>query len=228
MNVTPAQIQSIQRTWRAVCKDRQWNASDRTFRLGKFSEILGRAVDTLTTVERIDECTKLMKELTAMLGVSVQAAREADDLTINRARVLRNQIAGELVPCLELYLEDVPGYITSIMEDKNRWWKIDRPAREITIMDLTATPSRKFDLKTQQMKEWPSQLEQLQYTLAARLNSLRNKAGHTIHDMRTRAGLHCSCSKCVSRRNQAALTPGVILNHLPANEPQTQSEPDPF
>ncbi|MDE2020943.1 MAG: hypothetical protein KGJ13_11455 [Patescibacteria group bacterium] len=205
MKITAAQRTVIMKLWGRVCKDRGWKASDREFRLGKFGEIIGRPITSTDDIGRIDECTKLMKELSALLGVDVQAAREADDLTINRARVLFHQICGELVPCLELYIADVRGYLTAIMEDKNRWWKIDRPARDIKITDLTARPIRKWDFKTRSMKEFPSQLEQLQYTLAARLNTLRNQAGDSIHDMRTRAGLGCNCSKCISARNQSAL-----------------------
>jgi hypothetical protein len=200
MKITPAQRTSIMIEWGKVCKDRGWKAGDRDLRLATFSELIGRPITSTDDVGRIDECTKLMKELRAMLGVSVQAAREGDDLTINRARVLRNQIAAEIIPCLEVYVEDVRGYIAAIMEDKNRWWKIDRPARDITIMDLDARPIQRRDGRMM-----PSQLEQLQYTLAARLNSLRNKAGQSIHVMRTLAGVPCNCSKCVSRRNNAAL-----------------------
>lgn len=221
MNITPEQRKTIMILWGRVCKDRGWKQSDREFRLAKFSELIGREIKSTNDVGRIDECTKLMKELTAMLGVSVAAAIEADDLTINRARVLRNQIAGELVPCLELYVEDVGSYIASIMEDKNRWWKIDRPVRDITMMDLTATPIRKWDVKIKALREWPSQLEQLQYTLAARLNTLRNKAGDTVHDMRTRAGVPCGCSKCVAQRNAASFA-AVQRNADP------MMEPDPF
>lgn len=227
MNVNAAQIQSIQRTWRAVCKDRKWQAADREFRLATFSEILGRPVDSLTTVERIDECTKLMKSLQAMLGVSVQAGIEADDQTINRARVLRNKILTELIPCLEVYVEDVKGYLTSIMEDKNRWWKIDRPVRDITLMDLDAKPIRKWDVKSGGMKDFPSQLDQLVYTLSSCLNGsgkvragkksrlgFRVAAGDTLHEMKMKAGVPCDCGACAR--------PMLAHSHPAAESPITR------
>jgi hypothetical protein len=61
---------------------------------------------------------------------------EADDPTINQARVQRNYILTELIPCLELYVADVAGFIAEIMEDKNRWWKLDRPTRGMSLLDL--------------------------------------------------------------------------------------------
>lgn len=158
--------------------------------------LAGCGFDSLTKVDRVNGFTKVLSELLVLQGTSLQAGLEADDQTINKARVLRHQIASEIIPCLELYIEDVPGYLRSIMEDKNRWWKIDRPACDITILDLDAKPIWKRDKKTGKMRPWPSQLEQLQYTLAARLNDKRNEAGHTIHDMKIRAGVPCGCSKC--------------------------------
>jgi len=201
MTITPAQRISIMRTWQRVCKDRGWKSSDRDLRLQTFGELIGRAIASTDDVGRIDECTKLMKGLTAMLGVSLQAAREADDTSINQGRVLRHQIAGELIPCLELYIQDVPSYITTIIEDKSRWWKLDRPARSMTILDLSAAPI--FRTVNGEAREFPSPLKQLQFTLAARLNSLRKAAGHSIHDMKIKASVPCGCSACVSARNLA-------------------------
>lgn len=200
MKITPSQRITVMKLWQRVCKDRGLKASDRDLRLKTFGDLVGRPLVSTDDVGRVDECTKLMKGLEAMLGISIQAAREADDTTINRARVLRYQIINEIVPCLELYIEDVRSYIAGIMADKNRWWKIDRPAREIEITDLDATPIIRTDKLTGQPREFPSQLEQLQYTLTARLSAKRKEAGHTVHDMRTQAKVHCACAKCQSKR----------------------------
>jgi hypothetical protein len=226
MTVNANQIQSIQRTWRQVCKDRGWQPNDRAFRLTTFSELLGRPLDSLTHVERIAECTRLMNGLKAMLGVSVRAGIEAGDTTINDARVLRYHIATEIIPCLELYLADAAAYVTEIMADKNRWWKIDRPVRDITLDDLDAKPTWRNG------RPGPSQLQQLQWTLSARLNELRKSARHTIHDMRIAAKLSCTCSRC----NRASL-PGIAANGntpcpgvaIPDFRPETVKEPEcPF
>lgn len=206
MTISLSQRTSIMKLWSSVCKDRGWKSSDRALRLATFGEIIGRTITSADEIGRIDECTKLMKSLKAMLGVDLQAARESDDLTINRARTIRHFIVAELVPCLELYVADFPAYLTKIMEDKNRWWKIDRPARDITIMDLDAKPTWRKDKSTGQLTESHSTLEQLKFTLAARLNTLRKAAGDSIHDMKIRASVPCSCARCV----KAALIPAVI------------------
>jgi hypothetical protein len=209
MTITPSQRTTIMKLWSKVCKDRGWKSSDRDFRLAKFGEIIGRPIESADQIGRIDECTKLMKELKVMLGVDLQAAREADDLTINLARVLRNQILTELIPCLELYVTDVQAYLAEIMEDKNRWWKIDRPARGMTLMDLDAKPIKRWDKKTSTLKEFPSQLEQIQYTLSARLNAKRKESGDTVHDMKIKAGVPCHCARCNPRRPLVLILPPV-------------------
>ena len=175
--------------------------------------------DSLTKVDRVDGFTKVLKELLVLQGTDLNAAIESEDLTINKARTIRNFIVSDLVPCLELYIADVRSYLTSIMEDKNRWWKIDRPACDITLMDLDAKPVHRFDVKTKSMKDFPSQLEQLKWTLAARLNTLRNESGDTIHTMRTRAGLGCSCAACTSLRVVSAIA-DPELESLTASDPE--------
>lgn len=198
MNLSTNQVQRFWREWSKSCKVMNWT------RAAGFSaeeidtkrkELLRNCgFDSLTKVTRVDGFTKVLNELLVLQGTSLKAGIESEDQSINRARTIRHQIAAELIPCLELYIQDVPSYLTSIMEDKNRWWKLDRPARDITIMDLDAKPI----IKTVRgkLEEFPSQLEQLRYTLAARLNVLRNKADDTIHDMKIRAMVPCNCSRC--------------------------------
>lgn len=201
MTITPAQRTSIMITWGKVCKDRGWKTSDREFRLAKFGELLGRPLASTDEIERLAECTKLMAELQSLLGVSLRAGKEATDPTLNQARVLRNQILIEIIPCLELYRgEQLSGDITKIMEDKNRWWKLDRPAREMTLMDLDARPIYRNG------KYCGTQLSQMQWTLARWLNNLRKSAGETIHEMKTRARVPCTCAKCVKKGVPEAVT----------------------
>jgi hypothetical protein len=236
MTITPAQRTVIMKTWAKVCKDRGWKSSDRSLRLAKFSEILGRSIASADDIGRIDECTKLMNELKVLLGVSLQAATEADDLTINRARVLRNKILTELVPCLELYVDDVAGYITEIIEDKNRWWKLDRPTRGMTLMDLDAKPIFRRDRASGDLKEYPSPLDQMVYTLSACLNGsgriyrgkksrlgFRVAAGDTVHAMKIRAGVPCDCAKCTTPVADAPLALAELADEMQAKEEAEQA-----
>lgn len=204
MNLTPSQVQRFWREWPKSCKAMNWTKAAGMSAVqidAKRKEFLLKCgFDSLTKVDRVDGFTKVLKELQVLQGVDLKAAIESEDLTINKARTIRHFIATDLIPCLELYVKDSTGYVASIMEDKNRWWKIDRPARDITIMDLDAKPVIRWDVKTKAMKEFPSQLEQLKWTLAARINTLRNAAGDTIHTMRTLASLECVCAVCRGTR----------------------------
>jgi len=193
--------------WYGACKAKGWDPQDKELRLRVLSQIVGHPLASSSDIERITEFTKVKNELLIMQGVSLQAGIEGSDTTANDARVLRNQILTEIIPCLELYVSDIRGYLTEIMADKNRWWKIDRPVRDITVMDLDARPIIRPDKQTGEPRQFPSQLKQLQFTLSARLNEKRKKAGHTIHQMRLAAGLQCYCTKCVRRRPVSVAMP---------------------
>ncbi len=90
----------------------------------------------------------------------------------------------ELRRCLALYVGDAETYVAAVCNDK-----FGTPFVE----DLGVTrpaPGR------------PSQREGLLMTLAARLDGrtgFRKRAGHSVHDMRIKAGLQCSCRICVPR-----------------------------
>jgi hypothetical protein len=211
MNLSTAQVQRFWREWPKSCKAMGWTKANGMSAAeidAKRKEFLARCgFDSLTKVDRVDGFTKVLKELLVLQGTDLKAAREADDPTINQARVARNFILTELVPCLELYVADVAGFMAEIMEDKNRWWKIDRPARSMTLMDLDAKPVYRTDRATGELKEFPSQLKQMIYTLSARLNDKRKEAGDTIHEMKIKANVPCTCSLC--RGTRAVQTIGV-------------------
>lgn len=210
------------RLWAKVCKDRGWKSSDRALRLEKFGKMIGRQIASTDEIERLDECTKLLAELNCLLGVSVKAGLEAADPTLNQARVLRNQILTEIIPCLELYRGDnLTADLAGILADKNRWWKIDRPSRGMTLMDLDAKPIFRRDRTTGKMKFCGSQLLQIQWTLSRWLNDLRNAAGDSIHDMNKKAGVPCKeghCAICfppIALAIQAALMPAPEIEKTP-------------
>jgi hypothetical protein len=221
MTITPSQRITISQLWNKVCKDRGWKSGDRALRLATLGELLGRDLTTMDDIERIAECTKVMNGLKVMLGVSIKAGMEVGDPTLNQARVFKHKILNELMPCLELYEADVQGYLTSVMEDKNRWWKIDRPACEISLEDLDAKPIIRR-VKNQAgewlTKEFASTLEQLLMTINARLNTKRKAAGHSGHEMKLLAKVFCDCAKC----EKARLVAGVIPA-LPAGADQANS-----
>jgi hypothetical protein len=220
MKLSTDQVKRFWREWPKSCKAMGWtkaNGLSADEIDAKRKELIARCgFKSLTEVDRVAGFTKVLNELLVLQGTSLKAAREADDPSINEGRVLRTLILTELVPCLELYIADVRAYIQRIMEDKNRYWKIDRPACEMSIMDLDTKPVPSVDRSTGELKEFPSPLKQMMFTLQARLNELRNQSGDTIHDMKIKAGVKCTCAICRK--------PGVTLvNHL-ADLPAAEAE----
>jgi hypothetical protein len=207
MHITKAQRWKILELWTKVCKDRGWKTSDRSLRLATIGGFLNRELRSLDDVGRLDECTKVLAELEAMLGVSLRAGLEATDPSRNRKRNWKWLIANETLPCLAIYPNeanpDVPmgdvgayGYLVRVMEGKSRYRKTDRPESEPSLED--------FDART---------VEQIYWTLNARLNDKRKAAGHSGHEMCLAAGIPCKCAKC--RRERAGVVAGPLVAPLP-------------
>ena len=205
MKLSEEQVKLFWREWPKSCAAMRWTReagmSAKEIDAKRKEFLLRCGFDSLTKVDKLDGFTKVKNELLVLQGVSINAAQETIDPSLNQARVLRNQILTEIIPCLELYRgEKLVADIADIMEDKNRWWKLDRPARGMTLMDLDARPITRTDRKTGEEKFMGSQLSQMQWTLARWKNELRNAAGDTIHDMRTKAGVPCACAICRGTR----------------------------
>lgn len=201
MKLSADQVRWFWREWPKICEAMGWTRakgmSSKEIDAKRKEFLLRCGFDSLTKVDRTDGFTRVKNELLVLQGVSLKAAHETIDPALNQARVLRNQILTEIIPCLELYRGDQLRFdITKIMEDKNRWWKIDRPACHMTLMDLDARPIFRTDRATGEQKYTGSQLSQMQWTLSRWMNDLRNAAGDTIHDMRTKARVPCNCAKC--------------------------------
>lgn len=109
---------------------------------------------------------------------------------------------------LGVYVEDVAGYVVTVISDK-----FGVPAGgSKTLDDLSDKPRVFRNRKTGQLVELPSQLMQLQMTLWDRLQALRRKEGHSMHDMYVKTSLDCPCARCRKRR-QMQVTVGTGANH---------------
>lgn len=122
----------------------------------------------------LDKILAAFKALTEPASLDAQLRQAKQD----RVRLLW-KLQHYQAPLLALYLEHpspltgAEAYIEAVAKDKFHR----------SISELTA-----------------SQLEQLRNTIAARLNTLRKEAGHTIHQMHQLAGLKCPCSQCQDMR----------------------------
>ncbi len=193
MKLSPAQVSTFWRLWQRACVANAWTRDQgmpASAVEAKRKEVLAECgFDSLTKVDRTDGFTKVKNKLLILIGESIQAGKEDQDPTENRARTHRWVIEKEIIPCLALYIEDVTGYIAQILADHIRHYKTDRPTRPPTLGDLT-----------------PAQMKSVLMTLSARLNEKRASSGDTLHEMKTKAGLECDCAGCSRGR--------VILKHV--------------
>lgn len=121
----------------------------------------------------------------------------------------------EIRRCLALYHPDPAGYVATVIAGRP-----GVPADgSLTLEDLSDTPT----VRTRRdgvPYAGPSELEQVLMTLWARVQPMRRKAGHTLHQMRIAAGVPCDCAK-ICRGATAVVINGDVLD---AAEPAKVAE----
>lgn len=126
------------------------------------------------------------RELDAVYAELLAVTRPADiNAQVRQQQMPRRRALHALhqyMVCLALYVDDVAGYVAALAGDK-----FGCPAEgEFGPDDLAWNGTE------------PA-LEQLIYTLAARLDDKRAAAGDSVHAMKVRAGMPCDCRTCCSR-----------------------------
>lgn len=158
------------------------------------------------------------KVLGAFRALSRPASVDAQIRQQDQPRTRAEHRLAEIQACLGLYVPDVAQYIATVAAEKfgvppNGSWTLD---------DLSWEPSMRRNWQTRALYESPSQVMQLVMTLWARLQPMRRDADHSLHDMRTLAGVPCACLKCNPRKPQ-------VLVMVPDLEPATAAAgDDPF
>jgi hypothetical protein len=163
-----------------------------------------------------------VKNLLLMLADNLKAAVEHGKPEHAAARRWRDVLADHM-KCLALYPLDAPmgkagaeAYVQSIINDK---FNHNRRFQTMTLADVDESPRIIQNERTGALVEKPSNMEQLLYTVQARLNGkdgLRSTAKHSLHQMKISAKLPCWCSICKPRR--------PLLVALP----KTEEELEPF
>lgn len=178
MKLSKPQIDTFWSMWARVCRAAGWTDKAQCERERK--AFLARCgFSSLTLVDKIDGFTKVKNELQILLTPDLQAAREADDQGINRARNLRFVIRHELLPCLALYEPAPGGYLITVLAGQGRWRTTDRPEVDPALEDFGEAV-----------------LKRVMMTLNARIQEKRRAAGHSLHEMKTAAGVKCDCKVC--------------------------------
>lgn len=195
--------------WRDACRNQGWTtANGWTTKAidAKRKEVHTEVFESPISSKEINsrEDFGAIKAKFLELADNLAGTIETDHPEFDHARRLRACIA-DLLKCLRVYLSDqAEPYLRSILVDKFGISDVD---------SLSAERPKPF-LRRGILIEPPSQLEQALMTLSGRVNGksgFRHLAGHSMHDMRTRAGLPCNCLQCVPRR-------GPVLV-LASNEP---------
>jgi hypothetical protein len=151
-----------------------------------------------------------VKVLLLMLADNVKGTDEHGKPERGHARRWRDVLDDHL-KCLALYPFEQPmgrdgaqAFLQTIIDHKFNHGSVSK----MTLEDVDERPRFVHNERTGQLDEKPSQMEQLLWTINARLNGKtghRAKAGHSMHDMYLTAGLPCWCKRCVSNSNNAAL-----------------------
>lgn len=211
----PQRITLMADWWPKACRAQGWKSSDRALRLRVLSEAVKRPLASageLNTREDIDA----VKAHLGMLANNVDATIETDNPDIGRARRLRVKVK-ELGRCLAVYHPNAPGYLAEIIKDKFNHGSRVEP---LHLDDLSAEPKRFTDRKTGKLREIPSQLDQVVMKMSGAVQKYRSESGDSLHEMKIKAGVHCSCSICEPRR--------PMLSEIPAMPQEEKKAECPF
>ena len=151
-----------------------------------------------------------VKILLLMLADNLAAADEHGKPERGHGRRWRDVLADHM-KCLALYplaapmgLGGAQDFVQTIINDK---FNHARTHQSMTLEDVDDRPRFVENERTGKLEEKPSQMEQLLWTVNARLNGktgYRAKANHSMHDMYISAGLPCFCKRCISASNATA------------------------
>lgn len=214
---TPQRVKLMAELWPNACAVQGWNEKDREKRLDVINDILAqhprperrRAVSSTNDLDSDTDYT-LVKTRLLMLADNLKAAGEDGKLIPNAIRT-RREVIRRQVKCLALYLV-AP---TAVRQDSRRLaqkyaLEIIRDAANRAGYEPVCFEEAKFE-KVLCALEFPA-LDRLVKTLNNRLHfkgtktrepGYRVRAGHTLHDMLTGAGLRCACKQCCLRRAPA-------------------------
>ena len=239
--------------WPAACRAQGWKTSDREFRILVCSWCV--SLDNPTLIQLLDairsegeprRCLNSTSELNntddidrvksclGMLASNLDSTKEVGHPEIGRARRIRDTIRDQL-KCLALYHPNPQGFVAEIIKDKFRRGSRHEP---LTLDDLTDAPI--VFTRDGVTREIPSQLDQVMMRLADALNGQPNKrhpnrkpgfriqAEHTLHDMKTLAGVYCDCVDCCKRRAMNARPAVPAMVQAPALAAVGDEEVQPF
>lgn len=191
--------------WPNACAVQGWSENDRDKRLEVINGILAEHPHharrrVIQSASELDEHTDftLVKTRLEMLADNLRAAGEDGDLTPNAIRTRRQKVR-QHIKCLRLYLDPRPSTLAAAQQYA---LEIIRDSAARAGYEPQCFDDATFERVLCQLEF--GDLHKLMMTLNNRLNhkkyGYRVKAGHTLHDMLTQAGLKCPCKQCETHR----------------------------
>jgi hypothetical protein len=195
MKLSKAQVSLFWRLWSRACKANGWTTRNGLTAAAVDAhrkDMLSRAgFSSLHDVDRGSGFGRVKAECEALAG-SLDGAIELDHPEMDQGRRLLWRLEQDTL-CLQLYVGyGNVGYVEGIARALFHLPQ-DRP---VDFASLSVHPTATIDHGTGAEIEGPSPLHQLVMTVHSRLDSLRQIAGHTNHQMRTMAGAKCYCHVC--------------------------------
>lgn len=223
--LSPAQIKTLNgRLWPAACQAQGWPrndreavaqgfASERAFRLKTLSDILGRELMSSSEIGLVEEFTEVKNRLLALTD-NLRAAGEAGDRVPNALRT-RRWCALRDIQCLLLYVDEA--YVRAILRERFH-------RAEVGWEVFDALPLQKIIAEFKDVRVLDELLSTLNERLHARAGTRRKagyrvQAGHTLHEMRTQAGVKCDCKECAGPRVV------VVVPAVAEEEPELAGNP---
>jgi hypothetical protein len=198
--MTTKQTQLYWREWAAVRR-----ADPRADRLELTIRALGKARSSKEFTN-----AEFDRVLAAFRAVSRPADVDGQLDQQEQPRKRKEHRIAEIMACLALYHPDPAGYVATVLAGRSTV----PVAGTLGLDDLSDVPT----VRTR--RDWteypgPSELEQVLMTLWSRVQPMRRRALHSLHDMRIAAGVPCDCAK-ICRKT----TPVVVVG-----EPWDAAEP---
>lgn len=134
----------------------------------------------------------LDRVLAVFRTISRPASMTSQIRQLGQRRTRMEYKISEHIRCLGLYVPNAAAYALQILRERFHVGSIEELG-DSPIIRRTATG----------VIEGNAPLLQYLMTLAARVNAVRKKAGDTLHEMKTKAGVECDCAACIRLAPQA-------------------------
>lgn len=137
------------------------------------------------------------------LADNVDGAVESDHPEIGRGRRLRNAFE-DYFKCLVVYLggeDSAQRYFDPILRDKfPKLRSVAEDQTVLSLLDLLSPEPPKPYLRKGNLYYPPSELDQAVATISGRVQTYRHLSGDSLHDMRMKAKIKCTCGQCAGAR----------------------------